>query len=249
MLGLWCWAWAFSSCSEQGLLFVWCMGFSLQWLLLLLTTGSRHMGLVVPWHVGSSQTRDRTCVPCISMWIVNHWTPRKRSPFSFIPYMICQQNPTDSLQNSSRIWPLLVTPTAIIPGWVLSFLTRVVTVTQKLLSCSCPWSMSIHSQHIIQRDPGCIGQGSPEKQYVCMYDKDMELIHAVMKAWSAVIGCLQVDTQESQSAFQMLTASGNTLPDTLRHNVDPGIWACPNPVMWTHKMHTELLNKLKHFSA
>ena len=60
---------------------------------------------------------------------------------------------------------------------------------------------------------------------------------------------LQVETQESRLAFQMLIAFGNTLPDTLRHNVESGIWACPDPVTWTHKIHTELLNKLKHFSA
>ena len=32
------------------------------------------MGLVAPWHVESSQTRDRICVPC--RWI-NHWTTRE----------------------------------------------------------------------------------------------------------------------------------------------------------------------------
>ena len=42
-------------------------------------TGSRaqaqqlwRMGLVAPWHVGSSLTRARTCVPCIGRWILNH---------------------------------------------------------------------------------------------------------------------------------------------------------------------------------
>ena len=34
-------------------------------------------GLVAPWHVGSSQTRDQTPVPCIGWWILNHWTPRE----------------------------------------------------------------------------------------------------------------------------------------------------------------------------
>ena len=32
------------------------------------------MGLVAPWRVGSSQTRDRTHVPCIGRQILNHWT-------------------------------------------------------------------------------------------------------------------------------------------------------------------------------
>ena len=40
-LGLWCCAWAFSSCGEQGLLLLWCLGFSLQWFPLLQSTGFR----------------------------------------------------------------------------------------------------------------------------------------------------------------------------------------------------------------
>ena len=63
-----------------------CVGFSLRCLLLLWNIGSRHAGfsscgmraqelwltgLVAPWHVGSSQTRDRTCVPCIGRQILN----------------------------------------------------------------------------------------------------------------------------------------------------------------------------------
>ena len=76
---------------------LWCVGFSLQWLLLLRSVGSRRtgfsscgtwaqqlwlmgprvqaqqlwrMGLVAPWHVGSSQTRAQTCVPCIVRWVL-----------------------------------------------------------------------------------------------------------------------------------------------------------------------------------
>ena len=30
-----------------------------------------------PWEVGSFQTRDRTTVPCIARWILNHWTTRE----------------------------------------------------------------------------------------------------------------------------------------------------------------------------
>ena len=69
-----------------------CTGFSLQWLLSLRSTGSRcagfsscstwaqqlwRMGLVTPRHVGSSRTRDRTCVPCIGRRILNHCTTRE----------------------------------------------------------------------------------------------------------------------------------------------------------------------------
>ena len=76
-----------------------CADFSLQWLLSLWSTGSRcagfsscgtraqqlwltgsraqaqqlwHTSLVAPRHVGSSQTRDRTRVPCIGRRILNH---------------------------------------------------------------------------------------------------------------------------------------------------------------------------------
>ena len=31
-------------------------------------------GVVAPWLVGSSQTRDWTPVPCIGRWLLNHWT-------------------------------------------------------------------------------------------------------------------------------------------------------------------------------
>ena len=34
-------------------------------------------GLVAPWHVGSSQTRVRTCVPCIGRRILNHCATRE----------------------------------------------------------------------------------------------------------------------------------------------------------------------------
>ena len=85
-LGLRCCTWAFSSCGERGRGYslLWCAGFSLRWLLLLQSTGSRCAGfsscgmwaqqlwlvgsraqaqqlwctgLVALLHVGSSQTR------------------------------------------------------------------------------------------------------------------------------------------------------------------------------------------------
>ena len=83
---------------------LWCAGFSFPWLLLLWSTGSRRvgfsscstgaqqlwlagsraqaqqlwrMGLVAPLHVGSSQTRARTRVPCIGRRILNHCATRE----------------------------------------------------------------------------------------------------------------------------------------------------------------------------
>ena len=44
VLGLRCCAWAFSSCGDQGLLFVAVCGLLIQWLLFLQSTGSRHVG-------------------------------------------------------------------------------------------------------------------------------------------------------------------------------------------------------------
>ena len=61
-----------------------CADFSLQWLLLLQSTGSRHSGSVVVAHkpsclqyVESSLTRDWTHVPCIGRWIHIHVPPGK----------------------------------------------------------------------------------------------------------------------------------------------------------------------------
>ena len=36
-----------------------------------------HTGLVAQWHVGSSQIKSQTGVPCVGRWIPNHWTTRK----------------------------------------------------------------------------------------------------------------------------------------------------------------------------
>ena len=62
-----------------------CADFTLRWLLLLWSTGFRHVGfsscgsrgLVAPWHVGSSRTRARTRVPCIGRRILNHCATRE----------------------------------------------------------------------------------------------------------------------------------------------------------------------------
>ena len=71
-----------------GFLSLRCVGFSLRWLLLLGSTGSRRSGfsswtshelqlqctgLVAPWQVGSSQTMNRTC----TRHTLNLWTTRK----------------------------------------------------------------------------------------------------------------------------------------------------------------------------
>ena len=83
--------------ASRGSSLLWCMGFSLQWLLLQYTS-SRHtgfssccmwtqqlwlMGLVARWHVGCSQIRDQTRVPCTGTWILNHWSTREAQEVTF----------------------------------------------------------------------------------------------------------------------------------------------------------------------
>ena len=83
-LGLHCSTRAFSSCSEQGLLSSCgvrashCGGFSCCRAQALghICFSSCSKGSVALLHVGSSQTRDWTCAPCIGKWTLNHWTTR-----------------------------------------------------------------------------------------------------------------------------------------------------------------------------
>ena len=64
---------------------------AMRWLLLLWSTGTRLLGpqhlccpgLAAPWHVEYSWTRDRTHVPCIGRWTLNHWTTREVPLFPF----------------------------------------------------------------------------------------------------------------------------------------------------------------------
>ena len=70
-----CRAWAvghsdFSSCGTQTQQ-LWVVGSRVQ------AQQLWQMGLVAPWHVGSSQTRDQTNVPYIGRQILNHCTTRE----------------------------------------------------------------------------------------------------------------------------------------------------------------------------
>ena len=63
---------------------LWRVDFSLQWLLLLQSTGSRVQAqqlcgtrLITPRHVGSSWSRDQTHVPCIGRQTLHHWTTKE----------------------------------------------------------------------------------------------------------------------------------------------------------------------------
>ena len=83
VLGLPCFAWALSSC-KWGYSLLQCSDFSLQWILLLQSTGSRRGASVVlahspaaPQPAESFWTRDGTCVLCIGMWILIHSATRE----------------------------------------------------------------------------------------------------------------------------------------------------------------------------
>ena len=105
-LGLRCWAWAFSSCGERGLLFVSVRGLLIVVASLFVDHGFQaragfsscgewaqqlwYKGLVAPRHVGSSWTRDLTCVPCIGRWILNHCTTRE-APQQLLKTFLDQQ--------------------------------------------------------------------------------------------------------------------------------------------------------------
>ena len=99
MLGLRFCARAFSSCGERGPLFIAVRG--------PLTIAASRCGAqapdtqaqqlwltgpAAPWHVGSSQTRPRTRVPCISRQILNHCAPREAhsspllKPLALLPF-------------------------------------------------------------------------------------------------------------------------------------------------------------------
>ena len=102
--------------ASGGYSLLWCACFLLRWLLLLWSMGSRHAGfnscgtraqqlwlvgsrlqaqqlwckgLVAPWHVGSSRSRDRTHVPCIGRRILNHCATRE-VPMVFFLWMLEQ---------------------------------------------------------------------------------------------------------------------------------------------------------------
>ena len=91
-LGLRCCAHAFSSCDEQGLLFISVHGLLIAVASLVAEHGLQGLGfsscgmraqqlwrtgLVAPWHMGSARTRAGTHVPFISRRIPNHCATRE----------------------------------------------------------------------------------------------------------------------------------------------------------------------------
>ena len=64
------------------------------------------VGLVAPQHMGSSQTRDQTHVPCITRWILNHWTTREIPWLCFRSIPSLFPAPAELLVRDSECWCL-----------------------------------------------------------------------------------------------------------------------------------------------
>ena len=87
VLGLRFCARAFSSCGKWGPLFIAVRGPLIIAASLAPDAQAQQLwltGLVAPRHVGSSQTRARTRVPCIGRRILNHCATREALDMSFI---------------------------------------------------------------------------------------------------------------------------------------------------------------------
>ena len=124
VLGLPCWA-DFSLVVAP--LYLWYTGFSLQWLLLLLSVDSRmcglqqlkllgsrsqaqqlwFMALVAPQHVESSQTKDRNCVSCIGGRFFISEPQGKLSVWIFDELYV--HNTWEGYWTSSMKWEAMVT--------------------------------------------------------------------------------------------------------------------------------------------
>ena len=109
-----------------------CVGFSLQWLLLLPSMGSKahrrqylwRTGLVALQHVGSSWTRDQTCDSCIGRWILYHWATRAAPlpVFLIIAILVGVQ------------WYLIVV--LILISWMANVLEHLLTCLFAICVCS-----------------------------------------------------------------------------------------------------------------
>ena len=82
-------------------------------------------------HVGLSRTRDQTHVPCISRWILNHWTTREVPPELFSS---CK---TESLSPLKTKFP----PPSSPGPWHLLF--YFLSLNLAPLGISCKWNSTV----------------------------------------------------------------------------------------------------------
>ena len=118
------------------------------------------MGLFVFQHMGSSQTRDWTCVPCIGKWILNHWTTREvwlyaylstSTTTSFLMASLC-------MVHSSHIQIICNFGSEFCP-W------RASLVAQRLKRLPAMWETWVW--YLGREDPPGEGNGNP-LQYSCL---------------------------------------------------------------------------------
>ena len=174
---------------REGYSLLWCTGFSLQWLLLLWSMGSRCTGfsscgtraqqlwctgLAALWHVGSSRTRARTRVPCIGRQIINHCATREvsvsRFLFECIPHLWRAPSLEKGEQHSSQLQECTLNGIFNPPGhsdWFrCSHMTPTSPVSVKVRVPN--WNANIlslsewpgWSSHVEQLQAFCIHEGS-----------------------------------------------------------------------------------------
>ena len=74
-------------------------------------------GPVAPRHVGSSQTRARTRVPCIGRQILNHCATREAPVYVVLSHRVCG-NLSDQEEKQDRIHRLIIWGSSHGEGWV-----------------------------------------------------------------------------------------------------------------------------------
>ena len=138
-------------------------GFSLQWLLLLQSTGSRALGLhwlwllssraqvqqlwctglVAPWRVASFQSRNQTHVSCTGRHFLYHWATRE-AHFLFFRFLAMSQHMWD-LSSLTRGWLAL-------EAWSLNHWTTREVPFLKMLMCTYYTTWPTISNYLSERN-------------------------------------------------------------------------------------------------
>ena len=90
-------------------------------------------GLVAPWHVGSSQTRARTHVPCIGRRILNHCATRKVQLLGSYSFPLLSYTETG--------WDLGLLAAVLAPGQNIPSNNKIQRNYKglKITTCVCSW--------------------------------------------------------------------------------------------------------------
>ena len=106
------------------------------------------VGLVAPRHVGSSRTRDRTCVPCTGRWILSHWTTREVLRY---PYLFKQKLFNFGCTGSSLLLGLLCrgSSLAAVRGLLLWGLLLLQSTGSRVHGCSSCCSLALEHRLVV----------------------------------------------------------------------------------------------------